>query len=98
MTLPTLIVSSGVRNILWWRVKALKGVSMLNGGRTIVALNRCVTLHTGGLTSSVNSNGLGVPTMSNLYTSASTLQARSVTASTSYLLLLFFRAALSLDQ
>ena len=39
VTLPTLIVGSGVENMLWWRVKALKGVSMLNGGRAIAAFN-----------------------------------------------------------
>jgi len=56
VTLLTLTVSSGVGSIMWWRVTALKGVSMVNGERAIVALNRCIPLQTISLTSSVNSN------------------------------------------
>jgi len=56
MTLPTLIIGGGVEHIMWWGVKTLKGFSILNGGRAIIALNKYVPLHTIGLTSSINSN------------------------------------------
>jgi len=60
VTLPTLIVGGRVRNILLWGVKAMKGVSMLNSRRANVALYKGMPLHTTGLTSSINSNWLGV--------------------------------------
>ena len=56
MTLPTLIIGSAVRDILWWSVKTLKSIGMLNGGWAIVALDRCVPLHTTGLADSIDSN------------------------------------------
>jgi len=41
VTLPTLVVSSGLGGMLWWRVETLKGIGVLNGGWAIVALSRC---------------------------------------------------------
>ena len=56
ITLLNLTVGSRVENILWLRVKTLKGVSMLNDGWGLIAFNRGLPLHTIGLTNSIDSN------------------------------------------
>jgi len=98
VTLPTLIIGSKVGIVMWWRVKAMKGVSMLNGRGTIVALNRSMPCTPQVPQTAYTPPGLGVSTPSNLYASASTLLARSVTTSTSYLPVLLLGTARSLDQ
>jgi len=55
VTLPSLITGSGVGNILWRGIKALKSIRMLNGVKGIVAFNRCMPLHTTGFTNCIDS-------------------------------------------
>jgi len=56
MTLSPLVVGSEVRTMLWWGLVTLEGINMLNGRWAIVALNRCVPLHTTGLTDGIYLN------------------------------------------
>jgi len=42
VALLPLIGDSGVEGMLWWEVKILKGIGVLNGEWAIIALSRCV--------------------------------------------------------
>ena len=42
--------------MLWWRQVILIGIDMFNGRWAIVTFNRCVSLHTTGLTDGIDLN------------------------------------------
>jgi len=69
---------------------------MLNGGRTIIALNGRVSLYTTIRPKELHAIS-EAPTLSSLYASASTLLAKSVTTSASCFPPLLFELALLLD-
>jgi len=56
VTLPPLVVGNGLGSMLWWVLKTLKSISVLNSGWAVVALSRCVPLHTIGLADGVDPN------------------------------------------
>jgi len=56
VTLSPLVVGSEVRRMLWWRLVTLIGIDMFNGRWAIVTFNRCVSLHTTGLTNGIDLN------------------------------------------
>ena len=56
VTFSPLVVGSEVRRMLWWGLVTLKAINMLNGRWAIVALSRCVPLHTTGLADGIELN------------------------------------------
>ena len=54
VALIPLVVGSEVGMMLWWRLIILIGIDMFNGRWAIVTLDRCVPLHTTGLTDGVD--------------------------------------------
>jgi len=91
VTLPTLVIGGGVGVILWWWVVIIEGVDVFNARRSIVTRNGGLSLYTTGLTICVGPiDGPtevtdGVAALSRRCARASTLLARTVTASTSCL-------------
>ena len=53
--LPSRVISIRIWIVLWCSIETMQVVSVLNGRRTFVALNRCVPLHTTGLRYSIYS-------------------------------------------
>jgi len=99
----TLTIQEGI--FLWYGVEVMYDAGVLNGKETIEALSGCVPLHTTSLTERVRSTGITkrprvgeVPILSSLLAIASTMLAKSMIASTSYLPPPLLRVALSLDQ